>query len=153
MARAPFQVLVFPYRKKGQGHYEYALLKRADEVFWQGITGGGEDEEYPLETARRETLEETGISPDSDFIQLDTIEFVPVTEFRDGYLWGNEIYVIPQYCFGVNAQGVQILISNEHTEYKWYGYEEALKAIKFDGNKMALWELDKRLKGKGPRGY
>ena len=24
--------------------------------------------------------------------------------------------------------------------------------IKFDGNKTALWELDKRLKGKGPRG-
>ena len=153
MARALFQVLVFPYRKNEQGHYEYALLKRADEGFWQGIAGGGEDEEYPLETARRETFEETGISPDSDFIQLDTIEFVPVTEFRDGYLWGDDIYVIPQYCFGVNAQGIRILISNEHTEYKWHGYEEACKAIKFDGNKTALWELDKRLKGKGPREY
>jgi len=150
MSRAPFQVLVYPYRKNPRGHIEYALLKRSDEGYWQGIAGGGEDEEYPLETARRETFEEAGISPDSDFIQLDTIEFIPVTEFRDGLLWGEEIYVIPQYCFGVNAQGLQISISNEHAECKWYAYEEARKALKYDGNKTALWELDKRLKGRGP---
>lgn len=105
MARAPFQVLVYPYRKSDDEYFEYALLKRTDEGFWQGVAGGGDDEEYPLETARRETWEEAGISPASDFIQLDTIEFVPVIEFRDSHLWGDEVYVIPQYCFGVNAQG------------------------------------------------
>lgn len=152
MARAPFQALVYPYRKNEQGCFEYALLKRADEGYWQGIAGGGEEEEYPLETARRETFEETGISSDSSFIQLDTIEFVPVTEFRNGYLWGDEIYVIPQYCFGVNAQNVQISISHEHTEFQWLEYEEARRMLKYDGNRTALWELDKRLSGKGPRG-
>jgi len=152
MARAPFQVLVYPYRKTTNGKFEYALLKREDEGYWQGIAGGGEDEEYPLETARREAFEEAGISPESDFIQLDTMEFVPVTEFRDSHLWGEDVYVIPQYCFGVIAQNLQITISHEHTEYKWFNYEEARQAIKYDGNKTALWELEKRLKGMGPRG-
>jgi dATP pyrophosphohydrolase len=152
MARAPFQVLVYPYRKTDEGGFEYALLKRTDEGYWQGIAGGGEDEEYPLEAARREAFEESGIPPGSEFIQLDTIDFVPVTEFKDGHLWGDDIFVIPQYCFGVIAQDFQIVISHEHTEYKWFSYDEACRMIKYDGNKTALWELDKRLKGKGPGG-
>lgn len=83
---------------------------------------------------------------------MDTIEPVPVTEFRDSYLWGEQVYVIPQYCFGVSAQNVEIVISPEHTQYQWVSYEKALKLIKFDGNKTALWELNQRLKGRGPRG-
>ncbi len=85
-------------------------------------------------------------------MQLDTVEPVPVIAFRDSHIWGDNVYVIPQYCFGVTSQDIQIVISHEHTEYKWFSYEEAYQLIKFDGNKTALWELDKRLKGKGPRG-
>ena len=152
MARAPFQVLVYPYRKTGYRSFEYALLKRADEGFWQGIAGGGEDDETPMEAACRETFEEAGILPSSDFLRLDTVESIPVTEFRDSHLWGDDLYVIPQYCFGVAAQDIQITISREHTEAKWFSYEAARTLIKFDGNRTALWELDKRMRGRGPRG-
>ena len=65
---------------------------------------------------------------------------------------GEDVYVIPQHSFGVAAHDVQITISHEHTEYKWFTYEEAWRLIKYDGSRTALWELDKRLKGKGPRG-
>jgi dATP pyrophosphohydrolase len=44
MARAPFQVLVIPHRIHMHNQLEFALLKRADEGFWQGIAGGGEGE-------------------------------------------------------------------------------------------------------------
>jgi dihydroneopterin triphosphate diphosphatase len=152
MARAPFQVLVYPYRKTRDGQIEYALLKRADAGHWQAIAGGGEDQEKPLEAAKRETYEEAGIPPTSDFLQLDTVEPVPVTEFRDSYRWSEDLYVISQYCFGVAAQDIQIVISREHTECKWFTYEEAYQSIKYDGDKIALWELDTRLKGRGPRG-
>jgi dihydroneopterin triphosphate diphosphatase len=152
MARAPFQVLVYLYRKADSGQLEYALLKRTDQGFWQGIAGGGENAETPLEAARRETFEESGITLTSDFLQLDTIESVPVTEFRDSPLWGEDVYVIPQYCFGVDARKNQIVISREHTEYRWFPYEKARTLVKFDGNKTALWELNQRLRGKGPRG-
>lgn len=151
MARAPFQVLVYPYRKAINGQIEYALLRRSDEGYWQGIAGGGEDEEKPLEAAKRETYEESGILPESQFLQLDTIEPVPVIYFRDSHIWGDNVYVIPQYCFGVTAENLKITISREHTEYKWFSYEEAYELIKYDGNKTALWELDMRLKGREPR--
>jgi dATP pyrophosphohydrolase len=127
-------------------------MRRSDEGYWQAMSGGGEDDEKPLETARRETFEESGIPQTSEFLQLDTIEPVPVIEFKDSHVWGEDVYVIPQYCFGVTSQNIRIVISHEHTEYKWLSYEEALKLIKYDGNKTALWELDRRLKGNGPRG-
>ena len=152
MARAPFQVLVYPYRRLKEGQIEYALLKRADEGWWQGIAGGGEDEEKPLEAARRETFEEAGIPPTAEFMQLDSMESIRVSGFRDSHLWGENVYVIPQYSFGVAAQDLEIIISREHTEYRWYPYAEADELIKYDGCKTALWELNKRLQGKGPRG-
>jgi dATP pyrophosphohydrolase len=152
MARAPFQVLVYPYRQVHEDDFEYALLKRSDAGYWQAIAGGGEDRETPLEAARRETYEEAGLPTQSDFLQLDTVEPVPVTEFRDSYLWGDNVYVIPQYCFGVRVKDSPIVLSREHTEYAWLTYEAAYHLVRYDGNKTALWELDKRLRGRGPRG-
>ncbi len=127
-------------------------MKRSDDGWWQAIAGGGEDDETPLDAARRETCEEAGIPPTAELIQLDTVEPVPVAEFRNSQIWGENVYVIPQYCYGVNAQDFQIVISGEHAEYRWLPYAEARDLIKFEGNKTALWELNQRLKGKGPRG-
>ena len=153
MPRAPFNVAVYPYRPVGDGEFEYALLKRSDAGFWQGVSGGGEGGETPLETAKRETFEETGIPPDSPFLQLDTVEPIPVTEFRDSHLWGEDVYVIPQYCFGVLTGDRSLVLSREHTEYRWLRYEQAHHWLKYDGNKTALWELNQRLRGRGPRGW
>jgi len=152
MARTPFQVLVYPYRKIRDDGFEYALLKRSDTGYWQAIAGGGENNETSLEAAKREAYEEAGIPANSDFLQLDTVEPIPVTEFADSHLWGDDVYVIPQYCFGVLVKDSQILLSREHTEYAWLTYEQAYHLVKYDGNKTALWELDKRLRGRGPCG-
>ncbi len=152
MARAPFQVLVYPYRQSKNGQIEYALLRRSDQGFWQGIAGGGEDDETPLDAAMRETYEETGIPPTAEFLRLDTVEPIPVYHFSTSHIWGDHIYVIPQYTFGVATPNLQIVLSHEHTAYRWLFYEEAYELLRYDGNKTALWELDKRLKGKGPRG-
>ena len=152
MARAPFQVLVYPYRQIGDTEYEYALLKRSDGGWWQAIAGGGEDNEMPLETAKREANEEAGISTGAYFLRLDTRMSVRVTEFKDSHLWGEVIYVIPQYCFGVLVQETSLVLSDEHSVYRWLKYEAAYRLVNYDGNKTALWELNKRLKGKGPRG-
>lgn len=152
MPRAPFQVLVFPYRKNLQDQLEFVLLLRADGGFWQGIAGGGEDDETPLEAARRETFEETGIKPTSTIMQLDTVESVPVIEFKDSSLWGEDVFVIPQYCFGVSISHSEIKLSDEHSEYGWFTYDQAIQLLKFDGNKTALRELNQRLLGRGPRG-
>ncbi len=111
MARAPFQVLVYPYYPTPYREFEYLLLKRSDAAYWQGVAGGGEGSETPLEAAKRETLEETGIPKDSRFLRLITVLPIPATEFRDHHLWGREIYhntVLASYrkrkrsCFPLN---------------------------------------------------
>jgi len=38
MARAPFRILVFPYKMLDDNPM-YALFRRSDEGFWQGIAG------------------------------------------------------------------------------------------------------------------
>ena len=88
----------------------------------------------------------------SPFLQLDAVEPVRVTCFGCRYLWGEDVYVIPQYCFGVLAEDRELALSREYTEYRWLRYEQAALLLKWDGNNTALCELDQRLAGRGPRG-
>jgi len=149
MARAPFQILVYLCRRISDDEYEYALLKRSDGGWWQGIAGGGEGAETPLEAARREVKEEAGIASDSDFLALDTVVWVRAPEFRDSHLWGEGVYVIPQHCFGLLVRNEEIMLSEEHSEYRWLNYGEADMLIRYEGNKTALWELHQRLSRSG----
>jgi dATP pyrophosphohydrolase len=152
MARAPFNVLVYPYHKSREGELLYALLKRSDEGWWQTIAGGGEGDETPEQAARREASEEGGISEEFALLELSTVIPVPVTAFEESQLWGDDVYVIPKYCFGVRLRDTTLAISSEHSEYRWLRYDEAQRLIRYDGERTALWELHSRLCGDGPRG-
>jgi dATP pyrophosphohydrolase len=131
--------------------FEFGLFKRADDGNWQGIAGGGEDRETPLQAAIRETQEESGIPSVAAFLRLDTISSVPVTCFPDSHLWGEDVYVIPEYAFGVHADGQDIQLSPEHSTFAWFSFEEANQKLRYDSNRTALWELNQRLLGLGPR--
>ncbi len=142
--RAPYQVLVFPYYI-GDNGIEYAIFHRSDADWWQAISGGGEDGETITESAKREAWEEGGISKDSLYMKLDTVNSIPAEEFADSIHWGENVYVIPENCYGVEITDKQLRISHEHTEYKWVSFNDAISCLKWDGNKVALWELNKRL--------
>jgi dihydroneopterin triphosphate diphosphatase len=151
MPRAPFNVLVYPYERHSDGGIRYAILRRSDEAWWQAIAGGGEDNETPMQAAARETLEETGIPVEDPLLELTTVIPVPVTHFEANQFWGDELYVIPQYCFGVLFRNTVLVLSTEHTEYRWLNYEGAQALLRYDGDRTALWELNSRLIGLGPR--
>lgn len=144
--RQPYETLIFPYKKE-DNEYKYAIFLRDDMKVWQGICGGGEDEDKSiLETAKRETFEESGIKADSEFIQLDTITTMPVVNVKGSFFWGDDVYLVKEHCFGVDATGQDIKLSEEHPEYRWLTYDEAKKLLKWDSDKTALWELNERLK-------
>jgi dATP pyrophosphohydrolase len=145
MARAPFQVLVLPFRYSDGDDIHYALFRRSDMKCWQGIAGGGEDDETPLEAAHREAWEEGGISEEHRFISLDTISSIPVVNFPGHILCGDDLYVIPEYSFGVDATGVECTISEEHTEMRWLPFQQAYDLLQWDSNRTALWELHQRM--------
>jgi dATP pyrophosphohydrolase len=148
MSRAPFQVLVLPFRYNQDGQLEYAVFRRRDEGYWQLIAGGGEDDEKPIDTTRREAFEEAGIAPNSEYIILDSRNTVPVESVTGEFTWGKDVYVIPEYTFGVRPDSEAISLSREHTEYRWVSYEDAMVMLQWDSNKNALWELNARITGK-----
>ena len=147
MDRAPFQVLVFPYMVLEDNKIVYAVFKRSDSIggFWQAIAGGGNVGESILEAAKRETLEETGIDSENEFVKLDSCATIPV-EYICGFVWGKDVLVVPEYCFGVKVDHQDLQISSEHTEYRWLSYSEAHELLQWDSNKNGLWELDYRLR-------
>lgn len=147
MARAPFQVLVFPFRPTNDG-FEYAVLRRADGdgLVWQAISGGGEDDETPLAAARREMAEEGAIPSDAELIVLDSQASIPAHGFAASALWGPDVAVIPEHAFGVRLEpGGDIVLSDEHHEHKWLPYEEACERLTWPSNREALSELHTRL--------
>lgn len=151
MPRAPFQVLVLPYRQVSEA-FEFAVLRRADNLCRQGLAGGGEDNETPLEAAQREAREEAGIIAPGGFLPLQAACTVPVTEFRDNNGWDLALYVIPEHSFGVECTGQALVLSDEHDAVEWLPYAEASARFTYDSNRTALWELNQRLLGLGPRG-
>jgi dATP pyrophosphohydrolase len=145
MARAPFQVLVIPYRYAADRMLEYCLLKRSDTGIWQFVAGGGEGSETPQEAAQRELQEETGCCGEQAFVQLDTSFSVPVTAFSDRVSWPVDLYVIPCSCYGVFLGQMEVRLSSEHSASCWLPYALAYDKLHFGNNRTALWELNERL--------
>ena len=141
--RAPFQVLVIPFRHTPAG-LEFAVLKRSDADYWQFVAGGGKTGETPIQAAQRETQEEVGIA--GEIIQLDSLSTVPKDCFAAAASWGDDVYVIPEHCFAVHAGSRDVCLSQEHHEFRWVPYEQACSLLKWDSNRSALWELNERLK-------
>lgn len=143
--RAPYQVLIFLYTFSEKNEIKYCILKRKDLKVWQGIAGGGEDKELPLQTAKRETFEEAGIEISEDsFIKLNSIANISV-EAIGGPIWGKDILEVPEYAFGLEVKSQEIKINNEHTEYKWLSYSQALSKLEWESNKNALLELNNQI--------
>ena len=147
MSRAPFQVLVIPYNIL-KDTIRYCIFERTQPMFQvQFIAGGGEDDETPIEAAERECFEEAQIQS-GNFIKLTSLCYIPTHIFSENQrkIWGEDVFVIPEHAFAVELKSADIVISEEHTWYKWVSYEEALSSLKWDSNKTALYELNCRIK-------
>jgi dATP pyrophosphohydrolase len=150
MARTPQNILVLPFRRLMDRRVVYAIFLRADDPadpFWQGVAGGVEEGETLIEAARRELREETGLlPPPGRWIALDARASVPASVFRDSILWGSGTFVVHEHAFGVEVSaGDEIALSHEHSQYRWLELDAALKLLRYDSNRTALWELNERL--------
>ncbi len=98
-----------------------------------------------MEAARREANEEAGIPTTSEIISLDSMCTVPANIFRDWQKWPKGTYVVKEFAFGIKLSSEEIQLSSEHTECSWLSLDEAVRLLKWDSNKTALWELSQRL--------
>ena len=144
MARAPFQVLVLPFRRCGDGAVEFAVLRRRDLGLWQGVAGG-EDGETPGQAAEREASEELGLDRPVPLYPLQTVASIPACMFAARRTWPRGTYVIPEYAFAADLTGLDVTLSKEHTAVRWLDAKAARAALRFDSNRTALEELAERL--------
>ncbi len=114
--------------------YKHLLLKRSPRNLlypnvWQVITGTIEESETAVETALRELNEETGLNV-FDFWNLPYI-----TQYYNVY--NNSIGLSP--CFGgLVRSDSNVVLSEEHSEFKWCSFEEAMELIPLPTHKSAL---------------
>ena len=68
---------------------------------------------------------------------------IPTYCFKEARkIWGENCLVIPEYTFAARMDTTILELSQEHTKYEWVDYKTALKRLRYDSNKTALWELD-----------
>lgn len=125
--------------------------KEADALFlliqhqaghWAFPKGHANPGESPAETARREFLEETGIS---DFEMLDEPTF---TEHYSFVKDGEPIEKTVTYFLGfVNSMEV-VLQEEEVQNSAWLSFDEAIKRITFDANRLMFGEVKAYLDGR-----
>jgi len=92
--RQPLAVLIFLFRSSVFGP-EYAVLKRADDGDWQSVSGGVEVGEDLAMAARREVVEETGLSRDNPMYKLDMVSGVAREAFAASSLWPSDLRQAP----------------------------------------------------------
>lgn len=70
---------------------------------------------------------------------------IPVRFFSDRDGWPADLYVIPEHSFAVDTTGVDVALSDEHTEIRWLPYNKAAECLRWNSNRVALGELHERL--------
>lgn len=126
---------------KEKDHYKFLLLKRNenDKVYpgiWQMITGGIMQNESIREGVFREIKEETGI------IHVHVYSMPKVNTFYFDY--GDAICLSP--VFLAITENKNVTISDEHTEFVWVSYEEAIKLIHWPDQIESLMMIQRYLK-------
>ena len=106
-----------------------------------------EDDESPKAAAVRETSEETGLAVRAaELLELDSRASLPRTAFS-GVDWPADLYVIPEHAFAFQVAKGEIRLSHEHERFEWLNYAKAKAVLTWDSNRVALFELHRRLVG------
>jgi len=133
--RSQINCIIF---KKESNDYKFLLLKRREDRggFWQAITGGVKGGETDTEAVKRELQEETGITNYTRLINLDYCYSFSLPQYGD----------LVENCYAIEiSPETEIVMSPEHTEYKWLSLDEAIGLLKYEANREAFRKIYKIL--------
>ncbi|HEU4520967.1 MAG TPA: lipoyl(octanoyl) transferase LipB [Thermoanaerobaculia bacterium] len=122
------------------------LLHRRPERgdFWQPITGSMEHGESPIDTARREIREETGIDAEPSPLDL-TQSFMIESQFLSAIHPAPIIASEVGFRATIDSNRPIVLDPAEHDEYGWFTFGEAYEKIRWTDDREALELLESRL--------
>ena len=110
----------------------FLLLKRAKtkiyEHLWQGVAGKIEAGEAAWEAAIRELKEETGFEPVRMFVADH------VSKFYEAH--GDWVNMVP--VFGIEVEDEEVILSDEHCEFKWVDFNTAHQTLIWSGQKDGI---------------
>jgi 8-oxo-dGTP pyrophosphatase MutT (NUDIX family) len=94
------------------------------------IPGGHTDgDEFANEAAAREALEESGIQVDARTLRLVYTDQAFVADKNLNVVW---------LFFIGTTESKEVVLSNEHDEYRWVSLDEAIGLIEYDRQKQML---------------
>lgn len=121
------------FRTIAEGSHQWLVLKRAPGTMlagcWAPVQGHIEPGEKAYQTAYRELWEETGLRP---------IRFWQASYVNRFYLAeSDQVILSPVFCAEVPAD-VDVVLDDEHTEYKWLDAHDAMDHYMWPGQKKSL---------------
>lgn len=136
--RRPESVLIVIYTENG----EFLLLeRRRPPGFWQSVTGSLEWGELADGAARREVIEETGITQGV----LVNLQWTQVYEILPsfGKVYAPGITLNLEHAFSLRLlhQVPVTLSDSEHVRYRWVCATEALETASSSTNRAVIAEL------------
>jgi dATP pyrophosphohydrolase len=126
---------------------EVLLMERAaNPGFWQSVTGSREPDDPDLEaTARRELLEETGLSVGtlSDWRLVNRYEIWPQWRAR----YAPDVTHNTEHVFGFQVPEITVatLEPEEHTAQLWLPWQQAMEKVFSPTNRDAIRQLAQRV--------
>ena len=136
--RRPESVLVVIYTEGG----EFLLLERRRPAgFWQSVTGSMEWGESADAAARREVIEETGITQGV----LVNLQWTQVYEILPafGKVYAAGVTLNLEHAFSLRLQNkVPITLSDaEHGQFRWLSATDAMETASSSTNRAVIAEL------------
>jgi dATP pyrophosphohydrolase len=121
---------------------EFLIMERRKPAgFWQSVTGSLEWGEIPDRAARREVIEETGITQGV----LVNLQWTQVYEILPafGKVYAPGVRLNLEHAFSLRLPGrVAVTLSkSEHVQYRWANADEALATVSSDSNRAVIADL------------
>ncbi|MGO9995855.1 MAG: dihydroneopterin triphosphate diphosphatase [Steroidobacteraceae bacterium] len=135
--RRPESVLIVIYTAGG----EFLLLeRRRPPGFWQSVTGSLEWGEMADDAARREVIEETGITQGL----LRNLQWTQVYDILPafGKKYAPGITRNLEHAFALKLlQRVPVTLSPEHVQYRWASAADAVETASSSTNRAVIQQL------------
>jgi dihydroneopterin triphosphate diphosphatase len=136
-------VSAYIFRRKA-GRVQFLIIKRNTRYMfglWQQVAGKIEKGETATEAALREIREETGLIPKALY-SADIVE----TFYEDNHKC---IHIIPVFAAIADPEA-NVVLSEEHSAYKWVSASQAKKYVTFVQQKTSIDIINKEFALKKP---